>query len=243
MKNLLRIGLVALLLNACGEWQQWAEQVAGATVTEADMARALKEALMQGVQKEVSRLTEEGGFYRQADVRIGFPPELQNAARTLRQMGLGSLVDQAELKFNRAAEEAVREATPIFMNAIRQMTITDARNILLGDSLAATAYLQAKTHDTLYRKFYPVVQKNMAAVGADKIYRDLVSRYNRIPFVKPVNTDLTDYITREALKGVYKKIGEEEVKIRTDVRERTTDLLRKVFALQDRRNTPNGQSQ
>jgi len=222
------------LLTGCGEWQQWVDQLPGQAVSDADIAQALKDALAQGVEKEVSRLTEEGGFYNQADVKILFPAELQKVETTLRKLGMGSLVDQAELKFNRAAEEAVREATPIFMDAIRQMTITDARNILMGDSLAATAYLREKTQEALYQKFYPVVQANISKVGADQIYTQIISKYNQIPLVEPVNTDLTDYITREALKGVYKKIGDEEIKIRTDIRERTTDLLRKVFALQDK---------
>ena len=236
MKKILALALVLMLAVSCSQLQDLAKQLpdTAQSLTDADIARALKQALNQGIDKEVSKLMQTGGFYNQPDVRILFPPELQKVENTLRKIGLGSLADEGVRKLNRAAEEAVKEAKPIFVQAIKEMSIQDARNILMGDSTAATRYLQEKTREQLYRKFYPIVKSNFAKVGADKIWNRLISRYNQVPFVQKVNPDLTDYVTNQALQGVYRKIAVEEVKIRKDVRERTTDLLRKVFALQDR---------
>ncbi|MGB0789328.1 MAG: DUF4197 domain-containing protein, partial [Marinirhabdus sp.] len=134
---------------------------------------------------------------------------------------------------NRTAENAVKEATPIFVDAVRQITFTDAKNILLGNNNAATAYLEVKTQTALYNKFNPVINNSLKKVGADQIWTNIITKYNSIPLVNDVNPDLADYVTREALNGVYTMIGVEEQKIRADLRSRTTDLLRRVFALQD----------
>ncbi len=236
MKKLLVLLIALAGIVSCSQLQNIAKQLPDAadSLTDADIATALKQALQQGIDKEVSKLMQTGGFYNQPDVRILFPPELKKVENTLRKIGLGSLADEGVRKLNRAAEEAVKEAKPVFVQAIKEMTIQDARNILLGDTTAATDYLRQKTREQLYLKFYPIVKTNFAKVGADKIWNKLITRYNRIPFVQKVNPDLTDYVTNQALRGVYRKIAVEEVKIRRDVRERTTDLLRKVFALQDR---------
>jgi len=116
-----------------------------------------------------------------------------------------------------------------------EITFDDARRILMGGETAATEYLKRKTERELYQKFYPIVRESFHRVGADDVWTRIMSRYNQIPFVKPVNTDLNDYVTRKALEGVYKKIADEEKHIRTDIQARTTDLLRKVFALQDQK--------
>jgi len=134
---------------------------------------------------------------------------------------------------NRAAEDAVGEATPIFVNAVKDITFTDAKNILLGNKDAATQYLIGKTQTALYDKFHPVINNSFNKVGADQIWANLINRYNAIPFTNNVNPDLTDYVTGEALKGVYTMIAVEEKEIRDKVSSRTTDLLKKVFALQD----------
>ncbi|HAT65897.1 MAG TPA: DUF4197 domain-containing protein, partial [Flavobacteriaceae bacterium] len=134
---------------------------------------------------------------------------------------------------NRAAEDAVKEATPIFVDAVKGITFADAKNILLGPDNAATTYLEGKTQSALYAKFNPVIQNSFAKVGADQIWNNIITTYNSIPLVNKVNPDLTDYVTNEALKGVYTMISVEEKNIRTKVSSRTTDLLRKVFVLQD----------
>ena len=134
---------------------------------------------------------------------------------------------------NRAAEDAVKEATPIFVSAVKEITFTDAKNILLGPDNAATNYLENRTNNQLYAKFNPVIQNSFSKVGADRIWTNIITKYNSVPFVNKVNPDLTDYVTNEALKGVYTMIGVEEKKIRSSVSSRTTTLLRQVFALQD----------
>ena len=137
---------------------------------------------------------------------------------TLRDIGLGSLADEGLKVLNRAAEDAVGEATPIFVNAVKAITFTDAKNILLGNDSAATSYLEGKTSNVLYGKFNPVIKESFDKVGADQIWSNIINKYNAIPLVRKVNPDLTDYVTTEALKGVYKMIAVEEKEIRTKVR-------------------------
>jgi hypothetical protein len=143
------------------------------------------------------------------------------------------LADEGLKVLNRAAEDAVKEATPIFINAVKGITFDDAKNILLGNNDAATQYLTSKTQTALYAKFNPVIKSSFSKVGADDIWNNLINKYNSIPFTNDVNPDLTDYVTGEALKGVYTMIAVEEKDIRTKTASRSTDLLRKVFALQD----------
>ncbi len=237
MKKLWVVIFILFGLTRCGELQQIARQLPSTeAITNADIAKALKEALHQGIDKEVESLMKAGGFYNQPDVRILLPDELKKVDEALRKIGLGNLADEGIKKLNAAAEKAVKEAKPIFVQAIREMTFEDARKILMGDQNAATRYLENKTRQSLYRKFYPIVKQSFHQVGADDIWNKIISKYNSIPFVKPVNSDLNDYVTRQALNGVFKKIADEEIKIRTDFKERTTELLKKVFALQDNKN-------
>jgi len=225
-----------LLMSSCGEMEDVLRNIPGTGQPgNADIAAALRQALHEGIERQVTSLMKEGGFYNQPDVRILLPPELQKVDQTLRKMGLSSLADEGIRMLNRAAEEAVKEAKPVFVQAVKEITFDDARRILMGGQTAATEYLERKTREELYIRFYPVVQQSFARVGADRVWTEIITRYNRIPFVEPVNTDLNDYVTRKALEGVYKKIADEEVRIRTDINARTTDLLRRVFALQDKR--------
>ena len=129
----------------------------------------------------------------------------------------------------------MKDATPIFVDAVKQMTFTDAKNILLGNESSATTYLQTSTSTALYGKFNPVIKNSFAKVGADKIWIQIITKYNSIPLVKKVNPDLTDYTTNKAMDGVFKMIAVEEKDIRTNFSARTSDLLKKVFALQDKK--------
>ncbi|GHC55516.1 hypothetical protein GCM10008083_19610 [Ulvibacter litoralis] len=198
-----------------------------------DIAAGLRQALDLGIDKQVSKLTQENGFYGNSMVKILLPAELQKVDKTLRDIGLGSLADEGLKVLNRAAEDAVGEATPIFVDAVKQITFADAKNILLGNNTAATSYLEGKTNTVLYSKFNPVIKNSFSKVGADQVWTNIITKYNTIPFVQKVNPDLTDYVTTEALKGVYKMIGVEEQQIRTNLSSRTTTLLQQVFALQD----------
>lgn len=233
MKKLVSI-FVLFLLTSCAELQQLAnETLQNQQVTNLDISTGLKQALELGVTDQVSKLTQPGGFFQNELVRIVLPDELQRVDSGLRSIGLGNLADEGLRVLNRAAEEAVSEATPIFVNAIKQMTIQDARGILMGKQNAATAYLQRTTQETLYQRFEPIIQSNFSKVGADEIWGNIIDRYNRIPFTNSVNPDLTAYVTGQALKGVYTMIEVEEKEIRSSINARSTDLLRRVFALQD----------
>ncbi len=222
-------------LMSCAELQQVVNQMPQnvPTISNADIAGGLRQALDFGIEKQVSKLTKTDGFYKNDLVKILLPEELQKVDKTLRDIGLGDLADEGLKVLNRAAEDAVKEATPIFVDAVKDITFTDAKNILLGNNNAATQYLTNKTQDALYDKFNPVIKNSFNKVGADKIWTSLITKYNNIPFTSNVNPDLTDYVTKEALKGVYTMIAEEEKDIRTNFNSRTTDLLKKVFALQD----------
>lgn len=226
---------VLLILSSCGELQDIASTLpqSGYGVTNAEIAAGLRQALDQGIDKQVSKLAQEDGFFRNELVRINLPPELQKVDRTLRDIGLDNLADEGLKVLNRAAEDAVKEATPIFANAVKQITFTDAKNILLGPDNAATSYLTSKTETPLYAKFNPVITNSLDKVGATEIWSEIIQRYNKLPLTQDVNPDLPDYVTNQALDGVYTMIAIEEKQIRNDITARTTDLLRRVFALQD----------
>ena len=200
-----------------------------------DIASGLKEALNKGITQQVSKLTAVDGFYKNEAVKILMPEELQKVDATLRKIGLSSLADDGIKVLNRAAEDAVKEATTIFVSAVKNMSFTDAKNILLGNESAATTYLQGNTTTALYAKFNPVIKNSFEKVGADVIWKNIINKYNAIPLVRKVNPDLTDYTTNKALAGVFKMIAVEEKDIRTNINARTTPLLQKVFAMQDKK--------
>lgn len=234
MKKGLLMGF-AFFFVSCGELQDVVNKLPqGTGITEQEIAKGLKAALNKGIETEVSKLTETNGFYNNSLVKIFLPQELQKVEKTLRDVGLGNLADEGLLLLNRAAEDAVKEATPIFINAVKQMTITDAKNILLGNDRAATDYLSQKTRSQLYDKFNPVIKSSFDKVGANDIWNTVISKYNALPMTTDVNPDLTDYVTEEALKGVFTMIAIEEKDIRSNIQSRTTELLRRVFALQDK---------
>lgn len=228
------IFLVSILfLSSCSELQQVVNQLPQDIISNADIASGLRQALDNGIDKQVKKLTLEDGYFKNDLVKIGLPKELQKVDKTLRDIGLGNLANQGLKVLNRAAENAVQEATPIFIDAVKGITFDDAKNILLGSDNAATKYLEGGTSSALYSKFNPVIKRSFAKVGADKIWNTIIQKYNTIPFVKKVNPDLTDYVTQEALKGVFTMIAVEEKQIRTKISSRNTNLLKKVFALQD----------
>jgi len=221
-------------ITACAELQQVVNQLPqGGTLGNGEIASGLKQALDFGIDKQVTKLTQEDGFFKNELVKILLPEELQKVDKTLRDIGLSKLADEGLKVLNRAAEDAVKNATPIFIDAVKGISFNDAKNILLGNKDAATQYLTSKTQEALYAKFNPVIKNSFSKVGADEIWSNLINKYNTIPFTNAVNPDLTDYVTGEALKGVYTMIAIEEQDIRTKVSSRTTNLLRKVFALQD----------
>ena len=224
------------IVSSCAELQQVVNTLPNQTGIGTDptmIANGLRQALDFGIEKQVTKLTQPDGFYKNQLVKILLPTELRKVDQTLRDIGLGSLADEGIKALNRAAEDAVKEATPIFVNTVKQITFTDAKNILLGPDNAATNYLEQHTNTALYSKFNPVIKKSFSKVGADQIWSNIINKYNAVPFVTKVNPDLTDYVTNKALEGVYKMISVEEKTIRNNISARTTTLLRQVFALQD----------
>lgn len=222
-----------LSLTACAELQEVVNQLPQGGISQEEIGNGLRQALDFGINKQVTKLTQKDGFFKNELVKILLPEELQKVDKTLRDIGLGSLADEGLKVLNRAAEDAVGEATPIFVTAVKDITFADAKAILLGDNEAATEYLKGKTQTALYDKFNPIINNSFSKVGADDIWENLITKYNNLPLTNDVNPDLTDYVTGEALKGVYTMIAIEEKSIRTSLASRTTDLLKKVFALQD----------
>lgn len=228
--------LLIFPLSSCVEMQQVMSQLPQTKTTGSlDIAAGLKEALNKGITQQVSKLTAVDGFYKNEAVKILLPDELKKVDAGLRKIGLSSLADEGIKVLNRAAEDAVKEATPIFVSAVKNMSFTDAKTILMGSNNSATTYLQNATSTALYAKFNPVIQNSFTKVGADKVWASIITKYNSIPFAKKVNPDLTDYTTNQALAGVFKMIAVEEKDIRTNLSSRTSTLLQSVFAMQDKK--------
>ena len=234
MKKIL-IMLLAISFSSCADMPQVLNQLPQTQRMGVDIPGGLKEALNNGISKQVTKLTATDGFYKNTAVKILLPEELRKVDAGLRKIGLSSLADEGLKVLNRAAEDAVKEATPIFVDAVRNMSFMDAKTILFGNESAATTYLKNTSTTALYAKFNPVIKNSFAKVGADKIWIQIITKYNSIPLVKKVNPDLTDYTTNKAMDGVFKMIAVEEKDIRTNFSARTSDLLKKVFALQDKK--------
>ncbi len=202
LKKILLI-VVIFQFSSCTELQQVINQLPNGGITNDQIAGGLKEALNRGITNQVTKLAVDDGFYKNELTRILLPEELQKVDKTLRAIGLSKLADEGLKVLNRAAEDAVGEAIPVFVDAIKEMTFTDAKNILLGEKNAATQYLQTATSEALYQKFNPIITNSFQKVGADKIWTNLITKYNNLPLTNNVNPDLTDYVTVEALKGVF----------------------------------------
>lgn len=202
------------------------------SLTSTQISSGLKEALNLGVTEGVKKLAVTDGFFKNEAVKILMPEKLRKIDTTLRAIGLGSLADQGVKLLNRAAEDAVTEATPIFANAITSMTITDAKNILLGSNNAATTYLQGKTQSQLFTAFQPKVKASLGKVGADSVWKSIITKYNTFTG-QAVTTDINEYVTTETINGVFKMVAQKESGIRDTPAMRTTSILQKVFGAQD----------
>lgn len=194
-----------------------------------EIGNGLKEALVKGTTMGVSNLSQSGGYLNNPLFKIPFPEDAAKIESTLRGIGLGGEVDKVITSLNRAAEDAVTEAKPLFVDAIKQMTFADVKNILFGADTAATTYLKSKTGEQLKSAFQPKIQASLDKVNATKYWTDVISQYNKIPLVTKMNPDLNSFVTDRAIKGLFIKIAQEEMSIRENPVERTTDLLKKVF--------------
>ena len=199
------------------------------SLTEQDATAGIREALIRGTNESVKIVSQLNGYFSNPEIKIPFPPEAKEVERQLRSIGLGSQVDDVVTSLNRAAEDAAKSAAPVFVDAIKAMTVSDAIGIVKGGNDAATKYLQKTTTETLKVKFTPIIKASLDRVNATKLWTDVIRQYNQIPFVKKQNPDLTAYVTERAIAGLFVMVASEEAKIRKDPAARVTDLLKKVF--------------
>ncbi len=194
-----------------------------------EVVKGLKEALTVGTNNSTSAASIKDGFNKNSKIKIPFPPEAIQVKKTVEKVGMKPQVDKFVLTLNRAAEEASKEAAPIFINAIKSMSVTDGFTILKGADNAATKFLNDKTSAELMVKFKPIVQKAIKKVEVTKYWNPIASRYNKVPGTTDVNPDLEEYVTLKAIEGLFILLAEEELKIRKDPSARVSDLLKKVF--------------
>lgn len=234
MKKLLvfPVLLCLFMISSCDVIQE----AAGTILTEPslqEIGNGLKEALTVGITKGANALSQKDGYLKSA-YKILLPSEVRTVTDRLKNIpGFSNIETELIEKMNRGAEDAAKEAAPIFVTAIRGLTFQDASNILLGSDNAATSYLNRTTNQPLYDKFKPKIVSSLDKIGANTLWTKAINAYNKIPLVTKINNDLSDYVTKEALKGLFKKIEEEEKNIRHNKGARSSELLKKVFAKQD----------
>jgi Protein of unknown function (DUF4197) len=223
------LAVIVVLFSGCDTAKSILNSAGSGGLTNTEVVQGLKDALRVGTDSATYHLGLLNGFFKDDMIKILMPPEAQKVEKTLRDVGLGSVVDKAVLSMNRSAEDAAKYAAPIFLNAIKQMTIQDAFGILRGDDRAATNYLKRTTSAQLTAAFTPVISKSLEFTDATKYWKDVFTTYNRFSS-NPVNTDLTAYVCQKALDGLFYHIALEEQQIRKDPAARVTDILKKVFA-------------
>jgi hypothetical protein len=201
----------------------------GNNLSNDEVIKGLREALTVGTNNATSLVSKTDGFYKNPSIKIPFPQDAIRVKEVCESIGMKPQVDKFVLTLNRAAEEASKEAAPIFINAIKSMSVSDGFSILKGADNAATKYLQDKTYSELKQKFKPIVKNALTKVEITKYWSPLITTYNKTPGVQKMNPDLEEYVTIKALDGLFKMIAQEELKIRKDPAARITDLLKKVF--------------
>ncbi|MCX6318184.1 MAG: DUF4197 domain-containing protein [Bacteroidetes bacterium] len=229
MSKLLAVILISVALSGCDVLSKLPMGTGGG-VTEAEAGDGIKEALGQGLVKAVLQLNREDGFFKDAFYKILLPPDAKKIENTLRDLGMNKMVDKAILQINRAAEDAAGFAKPIFVDAIKSMTIADAIGLVRNGDTSATHFFRVKTTDKLIAAFMPVIKSSLDKVQATKYYGDVVNTYNNFPTtIKKINPDLPSFVTTRATDALFDLVAKEEVNIRQNIAARTTDLLRKVF--------------
>jgi hypothetical protein len=229
-KIIVSLLVMAAIFSSCDILKELEVSTAsGPSLTTDEVIRGLKEALQVGTDNAIGLLSQKDGFYGNSLLKIPFPDEVKVVEEKLRSVGLNKLVDDFIMNMNRGAEQAVKKAGPIFIDAIKGITFSDARNILKGPDNAATEYFRTRTSQQLTQAFKPEVQKTLDQVDVTRYWNDVMSAYNRIPFTSKVDTDLAQYVTGKAIDGLFMKIADEEKKIREDPVARVSDILKKVF--------------
>lgn len=236
MKNkvILLVFIASFAMNVPLNAQFWkkieeAIPISTKNLTNEDAIAGIKEALIQGTNKGVNLISVKDGYFGNIEIKIPFPPEAKYIEDKLRMIGLGSEIDKVVLSINRAAEDAADAVKPIFISAIKGMSVSDAIDIVNGNNHAATSYLQKKTTDNISIKIKPLIENSLEKVDATKYWNDIIQTYNSIPFVKKMNPDLSEYVTEMAIEGLFVMISKEEEKIRKDPLARTSEILKKVF--------------
>lgn len=227
MKSIFTAIIVCFFFYGCDVIKQLPQSTG---ITEAEAAEGIKEALSQGLVKSVLQLNKEDGFFKDAFYKILIPEEARKIENTLRDIGLGSMVDKAILQINRGAEDAAGYAKPIFVDAIKRMDIGDAIGLVRNGDTSATHFFREKTTAQLVTAFTPVIKSSLDKVNATKYYGDMVNKYNSLPLVKKLNPDLTGYVTNKAINALFDLVAKEEKNIRSNFAARTTELLKKVFS-------------
>src|SRR5262245_12360032 len=236
-KRCLALSLISIFLISAEASSQFKlsdifKKISPAGISEREAGQGIREALAQGVTKAVLNLHKTDGFFGSDLYKVLLPPDSRKAETTLREIGLGGQVDKAILAINRGAEDAVGAAAPIFTDAVKEMTVTDALGIIRGNKDAATQYFRRKTSDDLIAAFTPPVKSSLDRTQATRYYADIANSYNRLPFAfEKVDPDLTAYVVGKAVDALFDQIAREEANIRANPVARTTDILRKVFGL------------
>ncbi len=227
MKKILAVALLSISLSSCDVLSNL-PNVGG--VTEAEAGEGIKEALSQGLVKAVLKLNKQDGFFGDAFYKILMPPDAQKVVNTLRDLGMGKMVDKAILSINRGAEDAAGYAKPIFVDAIKSMTLSDAIGLVKNGDTSATHFFRVKTTDKLVAAFMPVIKTSLDKVDATKYYGDVINTYNNFPTTfKKINPDLASFVTNKATDALFDLVAKEELNIRQNIAARTTELLRRVF--------------
>ena len=227
MKRILIAVIFSSLFYGCDVISQLPQSTG---VTESEAGQGIREALSQGLVKAVLHLNREDGFFKDALYKILLPPDAKKIENTLRDIGLGSIVDKAILQINRGAEDAAGFAKPIFVDAIKSMTLSDAIGLVRNGDTSATHFFREKTTDALNTAFLPVIKSSLDKVQATKYYGDIVTRYNNFPTTfKKINPDLPGFVTGRAINALFDLVAQEERNIRQNIAARTTEILRKVF--------------
>ena len=230
MKRLFVVLALSVSVSSCDILSTLPGAGGGVGVTEYEAAEGIRQALDQGLSKAVSQLNRVDGFFQDAFYKILLPPDARKIENTLRDLGMGKMVDRAILQINRAAEDAAGFATPIFVDAIKSMTIADAIGLVRNGDTSATHFFRVKTTDRLIDAFLPVIRSSLDRVEATKYYSDIINTYNNFPTTfKKINPDLPSFVTLRATNALFDLIAKEERNIRTNLAARTTELLRKVF--------------
>lgn len=206
-------------------------ETGGSDLDTSTIISGLKEALSVGSKRAIDTIGQTDGFLENPKIRIPLPPQVEKAGELMRQFGMSGLADEFETSMNRAAEAAAPEATNIVIDAIKNMSIDDARQILNGEDDSATQYFKDKTSDRLTKLFRPSIESSLDQVGSTRYYNQLSDQVAAIPVVgQNLNMDLPGYVTEQALSGLFTMLAVEEKKIRDNPAARTTELLKKVFS-------------